>query len=210
MVTLDLGKEFMGIKTSLKKFPCCHGQAPALEATLHLVDKYDIKSGDVERVDLGLSPVDFVLLGGPLEKKQNPANNIETQHSLCWGVASAIVYGKVEIHNFTWEALRDSKVQEIARKVYTRLEIELAGPIHCPCKVEIRTKDGMVYKMRSDGTTLGNPENPMSLSDIENKFRECCEHSARPISEKNQNIVIDMIAGLEEVSDVGKIAQVLA
>lgn len=210
MVTLDLGKEFMCTKTSLKKFPCCHGQAPALEATLNLIDKYGIKPRDVERVDLGLSPVDFLLLGDPLEKKQDPANNIETQFSLCWGVASAIVYGKVGIQNFTWEALQDSEVKEIARKVYTRQEIALAGPIHCPCEVEIRTKDGKVFKMKGDGSTFGNPENPMSLSDIENKFKECCQYSARPISEQNQDIVIDMIAGLEEVSDVGKIAQVLA
>lgn len=210
MLTLDLGKVFMSTKTSLKEFPCCHGQHPVLEVTMSLIQKYGIQPGDVEKVQLYLSPTDFLLLGDPVENKQNPENNIEAQFSLCWGVASTIVYGKVEIRNFTKEALQDTEIREIARKVYTKPEIALAGPIHCLSKVEILTKDGQVYTMESEHPPFGSPDNPMSLSDIQVKFKQCCEYSAKPISKKSQDAVIKMTAELEEVNDVSEIAALLA
>jgi len=209
MLTLDLGKVFMNTKTSLKEFPCCHGQHPVLEIILSLVQQYGIQPGDVEKVQLYLSPVDFLLLGDPLERKQNPENIIETQFSLCWGVASAIVYGKVEIRNFTKEALQNTEIREVARKVYTRPEIAFAGPIHNPSKVEILTKDGQVYTKKSEHPPFGSPDNPMSFSDIRTKFKQCCEYSVKPISKKSQDAVIKMTAELEEVNDVSEIARLL-
>jgi 2-methylcitrate dehydratase PrpD len=210
MILLDLGRVFMGTKTSLKEFPCCHGQHPALELVLALVRKYHIKAEDVEKVQLDVSPVDFLLLADPIEKKQNPENNIETQFSLCWGVASAIIYGEVEIRNFTKEALRNTKIREIAHRVYARPDITLAGPIHSQCVVKIWTKNNKLYEMKSDQAPLGRPDNPLNFSDIETKFRQCCEYSVKPISEENQNSIIKMVAGLEEVSDVAQIVRLQA
>jgi 2-methylcitrate dehydratase PrpD len=181
-----------------------------LEATLSLIQEHGIKSGDIEEVKLYLSPVDFLLLASPIEKKQNPANKIETQFSLCWGVASAIVYGKVEIRNFTDDALEDTEVRELARKVYPEMDISMAGPIHCPCKVEIKTRNNKVYAMVNDHAPLGSSENPLDFSFIADKFRQCCKYSVKPIPEKNQNTVIAMIADLEKVNDVGEIARLLA
>jgi 2-methylcitrate dehydratase PrpD len=210
LIIQDLGKVFMGTKSSLKEFPCCHGQHPVLEATLDLIKKHGIQSGDVEKIQLSLSPIDVLLLADPLEKKQNPENRIETQFSLCWGVASAIVYGKVEIRNFTKEALEDKDVREIARKVYATPDIKLAGSIHSPCKVEIKTKSGKVYAMTNEHAPLGSPDNPLSFSFIADKFRQCCEYSIRPLPDKNRNTVIDLIEGLEEVNDAGEIVRLLA
>ena len=210
LITKDLGEVFLGSKTSLKEFPCCHGQHPALEATLSLIKEHGIKAADVAEVKLYLSPVDFLLLASPVEKKQSPANKIETQFSLCWGVASAIVYGNVEIRNFTDEALENAEVRKIALKVYPEMDISMAGPIHCPCKVEIKTTDNKVFAMVHDHAPLGSSENPLDFSFIADKFRQCCKYSVKPIPEKNQNTVIDMVADLEKVNDVGEIARLLA
>ena len=43
LVVSELGKSFMNIQTSQKQFPCCHGQAAALEVTLSLIKKYNIE-----------------------------------------------------------------------------------------------------------------------------------------------------------------------
>jgi 2-methylcitrate dehydratase PrpD len=210
LVISDLGKSFLNIQTSQKQFPCCHGQAAALEVTLSLIKKYNIQSQDVEKVQLYLCPLDFLLLADPIEKKQNPQNCIETQFSLCWGVASAIVYGQVGIKNFSNEALHDSRVRDIACKVYAKQEVAFAGKILNPCIVEITTTMNKVYVMKAEKPIFGSPENPMCLSDIGNKFQQCCEYSIKPVSEENQKRVIEMIAGLEEVTDVGEISRLLA
>ncbi len=114
ILTLDLGKVFSGSNTSLKEYPCCHGQHGAIEAALALVKEHNIRPEDIAEVTLRLSPVDYGSLASPAEKKQNPENIIETQFSMCWGVASAIIYGEVGIKNFSEAALRDESVREMA------------------------------------------------------------------------------------------------
>lgn len=210
LLTLDLGRVFMGSKTSLKEFPCCHGQHISIEATLGLLREHSIKSDDIVDVILRISPFDYSRLVDPVERKQNPQNIIEAQFSLCWGVASAIIYGEVGIKNFTEEALRDTRIREMAHKVFSEPEMGLAKGIgFTPAIVEIRTKDGRVYSKQVDHP-FGSPENPMSFADVAAKFRHCCDYSIKPISKENQDKVIQMVERLEEVSDVSQIVRLIA
>jgi 2-methylcitrate dehydratase PrpD len=209
ILTSDLGKTFVSTKTSEKEFPCCHGQHMAIKATLGLLKEHKVKPEDIAevifRVDLG----DYFLLGDPVEKKQNPQNIIQAQFSLCWGVASAIVYGEVGIKNFTEEALQDARIRELAKKVFGKPEVELRGTMGLmPATVEIKLKDGKVYSKQAD-QLFGTPENPMSLEDVAAKFRYCCQYSVKPIPKENQDKVIQMVKGLERVSDVSQIVRLL-
>ena len=210
ILTSDLGKVFTGLYTSQKEFPCCHGQHTAIEATLDLIQEHSIKSADVTEVTLHVSPGDYYYLAYPVEKKQNPENIIETQFSLYWGVASAIVYGKANIGNFTADALQDTRVREMTHRISARPETELViGQGFTPTIVDIKTGDGKVYSRQVD-YPFGSPENPMSLADIEEKFKHCCQYSIRPIPQKNQDEIIQMIREIEEVRDVSQIVSLLA
>ncbi|MFC1820375.1 MmgE/PrpD family protein, partial [Thermodesulfobacteriota bacterium] len=210
-LTKDLGNAFMGASTSQKEFPCCHGQHSSIQAALGLIKEHNITPDNVDEVILHVSEGDYHLLAEPLNEKQNPQNTVQTQFSLCWGVASAIVYGEVGIRNFSEEALMDEKIREMASKVSAKPEKEfvMEGQGTAPAIVEIKAKDGAVYSMKS-GYLFGSPENPMGIDDVAEKFRHCCQYSAKPIPEDNQDRVIEMIGGLEEVSDVGRIIRLLA
>ena len=210
LLTLDLGKLFLGTSTSQKEFPCCHMQHTSLKASLSLLRENDIKPDDVLEVVISLPEHNYSLLTEPVEKKQNPQNFTEAQYSLCWGVASAIVYGSVGIRNFTEEALRDARVREMARKVFGKPEMELSKqPMATPAIVEIRTKNGKVFSKRVD-YPFGSPEDPMTFADVATKFRHCCEYSVKPVSRANQNKVTQMVEGLEELTDVSQIVHLLA
>ncbi len=205
LMTLDLGRVFAGSNTSQKEFPCCHGQHTSLRATLGLLREHNIRADDVAGVILHVSPLDYVLLGEPLEKKQNPQNIIEAQFSLYWGVASALVYREVGIRNFTEDALSDTRVREMAHKIVAQPKIELAREVgFTPAIVEIQTEDGIVYTKQLD-YPFGSPQDPMSLADIAAKFRYCCQYSAKPVIQENQDKVVEMIQGLEEVGDITEI-----
>ncbi len=208
ILTLDLGKVFAGSNTSLKEYPCCHGQHAAIEAALGLMKEHRLKPADVAEVTLRLSPVDYALANPP-ENKQNPQNIIETQFSLCWGVASAIVYGEVGIKNFSEEALRDKRVRGMARKVFGKVDMGMAREQGFPAAaVDIKTGDGKVFSRQVDHP-FGTVGNPMHLADVVSKFRYCCGYSVYPIPPKNQDEVIAMIEGLEKVQDVGRITRLL-
>ncbi|MFC1820220.1 MmgE/PrpD family protein [Thermodesulfobacteriota bacterium] len=208
LLTSDMGSVFAGIKTAQKEYPCCHGQHTAIKATLGLLKENKFEPDDVEEVVLRLSPFNYFLLGTPLEKKQDPQNIIETQFSLCWGVASAIVYGEVGIKNFSGEALRNESIRKLARKIFPKLETKFEMIGFEPSIVEIKTRDGKVYTNQVD-YPFGSPENPMDLADIAVKFRHCCEYSVKPVPIENQGKVIKMIEGLEGVNDVSGIINLL-
>jgi 2-methylcitrate dehydratase PrpD len=210
VLTDDLGKIFVGTKTSSKEFPSCHGQHMALKATLALVKEYNIKPEEVEDVVFHVTAQDYNYLAFPVDKKQNPQNLIQTQFSLYWGIASAIVYGDVSIRNFSAEALKDERIQGLVHKITGKPDVELKGKTGLvPVTVEIKCRNGKVYSKTAD-RLFGTPENPMTFADVAMKFKRCCEYSIRPIPEENQNKVIKLIEGLEQVTDVGQIARLLA
>jgi 2-methylcitrate dehydratase PrpD len=209
LLTSDLGKTFTGSITAQKEFPCCHGQHASIEAALGLMREYSLTPEDIVEVGVHLSPFDYHLLAAPLETKQNPQNIIETQFSICWGVASAIVMGQVGIKNFSQEALRDARVRKMARKVTPVLEKGMTRESgFLPAAVDIKTQDGKLYSKQVD-FAFGTQANPMTFNDVILKFKECCQYSARPIPMENQEKVIRMVENLEGIDDVGRIARLL-
>ena len=210
LLVSGLGKIFTGPHTSQKEFPCCHGQHTAIEAALDLVKRHGVRPDQVAEVLLHISPGDYDYLASPVEKKQNPQNIIETQFSLYWGVASAIVYGEANIRNFTSKALQDMRIWEMVRKISARPEKDLViGEGFTPAILELKTKEGEVYTERVD-SPFGSPENPMSYENVAEKFRHCCEYSIRPIPTKAQEQVIRLIGEIEEVKDVSEIVRLLS
>ena len=209
LLTLDLGRTFAGTLASQKEFPCCHGQHASLEATLGLVKENGLKADDIAGVTLHLSPQDYALLADPVERKQNPQNIIETQFSLPWGVASALVYGEVGFRNFSAEALANQRIRNLAYKVFPQIDIAMSVEQGFPpAAVDIKTKNGKIYSRRVD-SPFGTVDNPMNFDHITAKFRECCRRSIRPVPEENQAKVISLVKRLEKVKDTGHLARLL-
>jgi 2-methylcitrate dehydratase PrpD len=208
VLTLDLGKKFAGSNTSLKEYPCCHGQHAGIEAALGLMKDNRLNISDIKEIIVHHSPLDTGLLN-PLESKQNPQNAIETQFSLCWGVASAIVLHEVGIKNFSKESLKDSRICDLARKVSGKLDMAMAREQGFPaCAIDIITSNGSVYSRQVDHA-YGTVGNPMKQADVISKFKYCCGYSTKPIPSENQDKVIKMVAELEKIDDAGGIVRLL-
>jgi len=209
LLTMDLGKYFTGVDTAQKEFPCCHGQHTAIEATLSLVNEYDIKPDDITEVVMHVCPGDYNYLANPAKIKQNPQNIIEAQFSLYWGVASAIVYRSVNIRNFTAKALQDETIREMAHRISAVSEPELTNNEGFnPAIVDIKTKGSKIYSKRI-GSPLGSPENPISFAFLSDKFKHCCEYSVHSIARKNQERIIQLTGEIEPVADVSQIVRLL-
>lgn len=208
LLTVDLGKVFENAKVSQKPYPGCRFNHAAVSATLALVNEYNIKADDVAEITVHVGPI-AISLSQPLEEKRKPRNSIHTQHSMPWSIANAVVYRKLGIEHFTEEAIRDTKVLEMAQKVVPKLNPELVHLTSVePAIVEIKTKGGRVYSRHVDNAP-GSPEDPMSFSDVVEKFRYCCNYSAKSISQDIQDEIIGMIERLEEGPDVAQIASLL-
>jgi len=56
---------------------------------------------------------------------------------------------------------------------------------------------------------LGSPESPLTMKDVAKKFRNCASYAARLISKKKLDRTVQMVEGLDDVTDVGQIIRLL-
>jgi len=218
LITLDLGKTFMGLTPSPKEYPCCHGQQVAIKAVLGLVNKYNLKAEEIKSVTLYVNIADYEVLAMPEDKKRNPSNLIETQFSFYWSIANALTYGQLSIENYTKEALQDRKVSEMIAKIrclpkieFSRDQMSSAAPRTTPVSVEIVTKNGHVCAVEAHPEELiGGSKNAVTFEFIARKFKECCLFSVRPIPHEIQEKVIAAVKNIEDLENVGQIGTLVA
>jgi len=208
-LTGDLGKYFMVEDDSIKPYPCCRCMHAANDATLALVKENNIKPEDIESVTVTTGVNNYATACEPLELKQNPPNAVASQFSMPWSVANAIIHRKVEIKHFSDEALKNREVHQMALKVTMKSAPNLTRKELEPSVVEIETKGGKVYSKRVD-YALGSPQNPMSMEGMVDKFRSCAGYAARPVAKEKLDQAVQMVKGLEDVTDVGQIVRLLA
>jgi 2-methylcitrate dehydratase PrpD len=217
LITLDIGKTFMGLKTSPKEYPCCHGQHVAIKGVLELVRKYNLRAEEIKSITLGVNIADYETLAMPEEKKRNPSNLIEAQFSFYWSIASAVTYGEAAISNYTEKALQDPRVHKMISKIYCAPKLEFsrdqmssAAPRITPVRIEITTESGSVHVTESGpDDIIGGSKNAVTFEFIAQKFKSCCEYSVKPISKQNQKAVISMIENIENVDDMGQIGSLI-
>lgn len=209
LLTKNLGKVFEGVNVSFKPYPCCRYNHAAIDATISLAKRHNIKKDDVQKIVLHIGSTATGLLAEPLSIKQNPRNAVDTQFSLPWAVASTIVHGKVTLADITEEATKDKEVISVSNKITTVLEKELCTGGIEPVIVDISTKDGNTFSERVD-TPYGAPTNTMSLDALAVKLREAVSHAAVTLKKDKVEKLIDTIAQLERIGSMKKFVSVLS
>ncbi|MGA2670526.1 MAG: MmgE/PrpD family protein [Dehalococcoidia bacterium] len=203
-----LGKDFRGVTDSQKVYPCSHALANSVEAAINVTKENNIQPGDINEVIVHIGPFYASFFR---EGRGIPKTVIAAETSGAFLVASAIVHRELGLGNFTEEEIKDAKILELSgKKVKAKVEPDLGGAggvrVDDPVIVEVKTTKG-VYSKRVDHA-LGSPERPMAFDDVVAKFRNCCKYSQIP--KKNQDAVIKMVKGLEDITDVAEIIRLLA
>lgn len=204
-LTVDLGKRFEGVNVAIKPYPCCRGIHPAIDAALALVEERKIGAKEIDQIILSVSEAHYRLLCEPEEAKLSPRNSVDAQFSIPWGVATALVYKRVSLEDFTDEAIKNREILDITRKMIIRVDSQLNRPDQIePTRVEIKTKGGGHYS-KEVSHPLGSLERPMSFDDCAKKFEDC----ANQVGMKQIDQVIELINRLEYLNDIRRIIQLL-
>ncbi len=122
-------------------------------------------------------------------------------------VSLALVYGDVATHRFTDNILNSEQIQKMMRKIKVEHDPELDReyPQKRPAIAEITTKSGKVFLHRID-LAKGEPEYPLSKSEIEKKFHSL---ASKVVNEEGRRKVIDFVGGLETTNDIRKLSPLL-
>lgn len=205
----ELGIRFAGPGIAPKPYPSCRGGHVAIDGTLAMVNENDLMPDDVEKVVIYSPPAEMMLLGLPLEKKQNPQTIVEAQFSNPWMVAAAIQDRDIGLRHFTGEALQREDLKALAKRMITVEDKSLVRPDGGPgfVRLEMHTRDGKVYE-RTVKYAKGDPENPMTEAEVNKKVYECTD--AAGMKHEQAERIHQRILNLENESDVAELTAALS
>ena len=207
-LTRDLGKVFEGVNVSIKPYPCCRYNHPAIDAVLAMIEQYKFTAEDVDKIVVHVGTTAASLLADPLEIKQNPRNAVDTQFSIPWAVAATVAYGKLSIGNFTDEATKDQNILLLSNNLSVVIEEELSVAGIEPCIVDIVTKSGEKYTKRVDAP-YGSPEKPMSIEKIAEKLKDAVSFGIRQMDDNRVDQLVESISNMETVENVNMITDLV-
>jgi len=170
IIAEDLGKEFMIPQTYIRKHAGCrHIHAP-IDATVSIVQEHQIDWAEIDQILVKTYTVAREL------ENDHPQTGNDARFNMSFGIAVALIYGDAFYDKFTTRHLNDERVQRMMRKV--RLEISEELDREYPFKrgtiVSVRVKGGKTFSLGLD-FAQGEPEVPLTDSEIEGKFESLVE-----------------------------------
>ncbi|HEY7697071.1 MAG TPA: MmgE/PrpD family protein [Vicinamibacteria bacterium] len=164
-VTAGLGVEKLKIHgVSLKPHASCRHTHAAIDCALALRPR--IGTERVEAVEVDTYPATLALCDRP-----RPQTPYDAKFSLQFCVASALQRGDAGLGAFGPDSIQDSTLRELTSRVRVRVEpgIEARYPREWPARVRVRLANGESLGAET-AYPKGDPENPLSRSEIEDKF----------------------------------------
>ncbi|MBI2906522.1 MAG: MmgE/PrpD family protein [Chloroflexi bacterium] len=202
--TRGLGSEFLGAQLGFKAYPCCALIHAPLDATLSLVSEVATPDS-IESVKVNV-PVRIRRVVEPREPKLRPQNDVDSQFSIYWALACALADRRISLGHFSAQALGEQRYLELAPRI--RVDLDMAD--REGASVEIKLKDGRTLRSQTVLKAKGQPEKPLSMGEILDRYWDCLQFSPKPISKERATRAKDLILGLEEVADVAEIVRLIS
>lgn len=199
-LTDGLGDSWRIVNCAFKAFPTEALSHSPISAALQLVKEHDIKADDVEHVRVRTIARAKDILADPT--KYHPETKETADHSLPYVVGAAIADRMITPQQFTPQRIADPKLRALFPKieVVADEEFERNFPAKKCSAVAITTKDGKTVEQQVD-YPRGNPNNPMSDADIEEKFRALTSDA---LDAKGQDRVIAAVNNIDKASDLSE------
>jgi len=162
----DLGREWQVSRNYFKRHSCCrynHGALDALEVLL--AECGGLVPETVERIEVE-SYRDAAEMDDPA-----PRNTLAARFSVPFAVATRLATGSSDVASFSWDAVRDPAIRDLAQRVSVREDPSMTAqlPQHRPARVRAHLTDGRVLsaEVRSN---RGDDSDPYSRAELEAKF----------------------------------------
>jgi 2-methylcitrate dehydratase PrpD len=121
-------------------------------------------------------------------------------------LALALVDGNINIESFTDNRVRSKEVKEMMARIKREIvsEEKREGPPEFgPAEVKVFLKGGKTLEARVE-KAKGNPENPMSPEEIQQKYVDCCTGI---MTEKGIEQSISMVQHLETLDRLSSLME---
>jgi 2-methylcitrate dehydratase len=180
----NLGQNYKILECSMKAFPTEALTHTHISATLKVVIKNNISYDQISSVTITTIARACDILFDP--HKYRPESRETADHSLPYCIAVVLVDHKITTSSFSAEKLKDPRIWEVIDKIKGEAsqEFEKMFPAKQPSKVVVKTKDGKEFSEYLE-YPKGDPREPMTWEDLENKFNALSDGLLSKRKQKN-------------------------
>ena len=165
----NLGKNYKIMECGMKAFPTEALTHTHLSCLLNAMIGNNLDYTDIQEVKVTCFAQAYDILFDPT--KYRPESRETADHSLPYCMAAAMVDKKITTESFSDEKLNDPRIYEVIDKIKGEpsQEFEKMFPAKQPSKVVVTTNDGREFSEYLE-YPKGDPREPMTMDDLENKF----------------------------------------
>ena len=203
-LTERLGVHFLGADLGFKAWPCCAATHPALDAVHALCKAERFTPEDVESVRI-LGSERMRITVEPLALRQVPRTQPDAQFSVAWSAACLIIDGRLRLSHYTDATLGSPRHAALSAKVTTEMARDREV-----VSVEIRLRDGRLLCSQPGGAPRGHPENPLSLEQVRETFRDCLQNGLHSLPAGQGEKAESLALRLQDAQDVRELIRLLA
>ncbi|MDD9877327.1 MAG: MmgE/PrpD family protein [Magnetovibrio sp.] len=192
--SLDDG--FTITRMTQKNHTCCGHMFAAIDAMIALKAAHGLTPDAVRSIHVGTYAKGVEICGNA-----DPKTLYEAKFSLPYTVAIGLTEGRARFAAFTEEKLHDPGIRAVMARVQVETDAaaEDAFPNRRSATVTVTTAAGETFSHHAP-TRKGDPDNPLSDAELEDKYRELVEPviGAAPAA-----ALLDALWRIEDCADVG-------
>jgi 2-methylcitrate dehydratase PrpD len=165
-VQLPLGHTYAISGCYLKPYPGCRHMHSSLEAFIAITEQHDIAPENIEEIRVGTYKI-------AIETEITTLNSRgDAYFNAPYAIAARAVLGKSDFDAFDARHFTNQGISRLMSKVELSVdpEMEKLYPAQRSSRVEVRMVDGKTFS-HTVHYLLGEPENPLPVSAIQDKFR---------------------------------------
>jgi 2-methylcitrate dehydratase PrpD len=206
-ITDGLGEDWTFAKSSIKVYPCCRYSGGHLDACLEIASKYNPDPNRIAKIFIRSSDYTIRLLAAP--RKRDPHTVVDTQFSMPWQSAIALIDQKIDVGTFTEKNLHRPDVRQLMTKVEWVIdeEFERRYPAHYSCAVTVTMDDGAEYTSIIDDPK-GDFRNPVTQQELEAKFFNLAQREIK--DEAKIRNIISFVNNIGDAEDVAELFKLMA
>jgi 2-methylcitrate dehydratase PrpD len=197
----DLGKAYTITEMTQKNHCCCGHTFAAIDGVLDICSGNNIPAENIEKII-----IDTYAKALEVCANRNPKTAYEAKFSLAYTAALAARQGSsLRLAAFSETLLKDRNLRALMSRVESGIDprAEAVFPRQRSAFVEIHTKQGEIFHHHAP-TRRGDPDAPLSDSELEDKFREL---AGVVYGTRKLGMMLQDIWGLEKMKNVNDLME---
>lgn len=192
--------EFLNVGLIMKPWPACKATHNGIWAMLQLMEEFQFQPEEIRHITCKVLPY-----AGDILRYQIARTKTEGKFSMNYCIALIALQKKLTMEDFEGEEVTDEKVIDMMKRVEMVLDHTLIPGAYFDdlesTQVEVRLKTGELLVKRCD-FAKGGPNNPMTIDEMHEKWRNCMERSISPDS---VDTIIKILENIESLTDIGEL-----